>query len=497
MTAISFNRDDKFSGNQGMSGLWTNLGDGARSAGAAVVGKVRTTGTTSTLRLAITGLSGAGKTAFLVSVISNLFAMVRGADGNRWDSLPCLRKKLRNPQGQSRLLGIEIERSGAGLTPRFRYEAFRDVLAKGDAWPLSTKKPALITLRLLVQPASKLRAMLGPRVVRLELLDYPGEWLVDLPLLAQSYQSWSAETLLLLREPPRASIAKEFLNFIDTLAPNAPAGEHAEIHGFRLYSEALKRCREEAGLRWLQPGRFLVPGGWEDAPFMHFFPWTPASSSHGTLGAQLRDRFEVYKRQIRKDFFEPHFSAFNRQVVLVDVLGALFAGRAAFEDVRKALGSIGASYARLLEGGRFTGRKIERVAFAATKSDHVDDLQRNNLKSTLQDMVEPAPGSAGSAKSDNRSFHVVSSIRCTIDDNVVDSDERVKRVVKGVPLGDTVQQAFWVGFVPSGAVPENFWTHPFFELPTLQPPTFQGGDTFPIEHLNLDALLADLIGDVL
>jgi predicted YcjX-like family ATPase len=32
---------------------------------------------------------------------------------------------------------------------------------------------------------------------------------------------------------------------------------------------------------------------------------------HGTLGAQLRDRFEVYKRQIRKDFFEPHFSAFT------------------------------------------------------------------------------------------------------------------------------------------------------------------------------------------
>ena len=78
--------------------------------------------------------------------------MVRGAGGKRWDSLPRLKKKLTNPQGQSRLLGIEIERSGAGLIPRFPYEAFRDVLAKGNAWPLSTEKPALITLRLLVQP---------------------------------------------------------------------------------------------------------------------------------------------------------------------------------------------------------------------------------------------------------------------------------------------------------------------------------------------------------
>ena len=73
----------------------------------------------------------------------------------------------------------------------------------------------------------------------------------------------------------------------------------------------------------------------------------------------------------------------------------------------------------------------------------------------------------------------------------------MKRVVRGVPLGGTVQQVFEAGFVPSGAAPENFWTEPFFEMPKLQPPTFQGGDTFSIEHLNLDGLLAELIGDVL
>jgi predicted YcjX-like family ATPase len=423
--------------------------------------------------------------------------MVRGAGGKKWDSLPRLREMLTNPQGQSRLLGIEIEPSGVGLIPRFPYEAFRDVLATGNGqgWPRSTEKPALITLRLLVQPGSMLRAMLGPRVVRLELLDYPGEWLVDLPLLEQSYHAWSAETLLHLREPPRASMAEEFLRFIATLSPNAPANEATELHGFRLYSAALARCRKEAGLRWLQPGRFLMPDAWQDAPFMHFFPWESARSPlPGTLGAQLRDRFDVYKSEMRKDFFERHFSAFNRQVVLVDVLGALFAGRTAFEDTRKALGSIGASYARLLEGGWF-GRRIERVAFAATKADHVDDLQRDNLRLTLQHMVESASGSAKPIS--HRSFHVISSIRCTVDDNVTDSDGRVKRVVKGVKLGGTVQQPFSAGFVPAGAVPNSFWSQPYFEMPKLQPPAFQGGDTFPIEHLNLDSLLVELLGDAL
>jgi predicted YcjX-like family ATPase len=319
-------------------------------------------------------------------------------------------------------------------------------------------------------------------------------WLVDLPLLEQSYDAWSAETLAHLREPPRASMAGEFLNFIGTLSPDAPANEATEVHGFRLYSKALKRCHTEAGLRWLQPGRFLMPGEWQDAPFMHFFPST-LSVSFGTLGAQLRDRFEVYKSEIRKAFFEPHFSAFNRQVVLVDVLGALFAGQAAFEDVTKALGSVGASYARLLEGGWFSGQKIERVAFAATKADHVDDLQRDNLGPTLKYMVES--GSTNAKPHVRRTFHVISSVRCTIDDNVTDSDGRVKRVVRGVKLGGAVQQPFYAGIVPSGEVKKHFWAQPYFEMPKLQPPAFQGGDTFPIEHLNLDGLLVELLGDVL
>jgi predicted YcjX-like family ATPase len=120
-----------------MSDVWNRLRDSTLSAGAAV----RDMANVKTLRLAITGLSGAGKTVFLVSVISNLLATVRGTGGKKWDSLPRLREMLTNPQGQSRLLGIEIEPSGVGLIPRFPYEAFRDVLASGNGqgWPRSTE----------------------------------------------------------------------------------------------------------------------------------------------------------------------------------------------------------------------------------------------------------------------------------------------------------------------------------------------------------------------
>jgi predicted YcjX-like family ATPase len=66
-----------------------------------------------------------------------------------------------------------------------------------------------------------------------------------------------------------------------------------------------------------------------------------------------------------------------------------------------------------------------------------------------------------------------------------------------VKLGGMVQQPFAAGFVPAGAVLNSFWSQPYFDMPKLQPPAFQGGDTFPIEHLNLDSLLVELLGDAL
>ncbi len=479
-----------------MSRVWTKLRDGTLAAGSAALDMANV----ETLRLAVTGLSGAGKTVFLVSIISNLLAMTKGAGGKQWDSLPQLRKAMTDELGQSRLLAIEIEPSGVQRIPRFAYEDFRDELALGGEWPPSTDRTAMLTLRLHVRPKSRLGrfkgAITGPRIIRLELLDYPGEWLVDLPLLEQSYQAWSTETLLHLHQAPRADRAGEFLAFLGTLSHNAPAEQEVAMHGFRLYRDVLRRCRKEAGLRWLQPGRFLMPGSWDDVPFLHFFPWTGAPDPlRDTLGAQLRDRFEVYKEEIRKAFFDPHFSAFNRQVVLVDVLGALFAGRTAFEDTRMALGRIGSSYARLLEGGWLTGHKIKRVAFVATKADHVDDLQRNNLKPTLKAMVESTPGAVKASV--HPSFHVVSSIRCTTDADFKPTHGPVQRVVVGLPFGETIQKNFSAGNVPAGAVPGGYFDNEYLEIPKLQPPEFPGGDAYPIEHLNLDGLLVDLIGDAL
>jgi len=46
------------------------------------------------------------------------------------------------------------------------------------------------------------------RTLTLDIVDYPGEWLLDLPLLDKSYQQWSAESLALSRMEPRAQLAR-------------------------------------------------------------------------------------------------------------------------------------------------------------------------------------------------------------------------------------------------------------------------------------------------
>lgn len=477
-----------------VTGLWTALRDGALSAQQAAVDAA----SVETVHLAVTGLSRAGKTVFMVSLIGNLLAMGQ----RRLNALPALAARLDDGAGGSRLLGVELEPSGAQRIPRFPYEANREGLAGGAGahWPPSTEQPALLTLRLLLRPASFLGQakswLAGPRILRLELLDYPGEWLVDLPLLEQSHAAWSRETLASLRRAPREALCGEFLAFLAGLRPDAPADEALAEHGFRLYRAALRRCRDEAGLRWLQPGRFLMPGPWGEAPFLHFFPCDAGAPPPGSLGALLRERFEAYQREIRTGFFEPHFNAFHRQVVLVDVLGALFAGRAAFEDVAQSLARIGASYARLLDGGWLGGllggaigtASISRVAFAATKADHVPGMLRDNLRLTLEHMLGGTRPRA--------SFHALAALRCTRDDRL-EVDGRMTPVVMGVPLGEARQRPFSPGIVPAGPVPPEYWSDRFFDLPRLHPPAVAAGSAQPIDHIGLDALLVALLEDVL
>src|SRR5262249_30276177 len=110
----------------------------------------------------------------------------------------------------------------------------------------------------------------------------------------------------------------------------------------------------------------------------------------GTLGALMAERFDVYKREVVERFYQDHFRHYSRQIVLVDVLRALLAGRRGLDDTRLPLHAIPESI-RSAHGGLLStllfGPHVDKVLFAATKADHVPDIQRDHLAALLRNMA--------------------------------------------------------------------------------------------------------------
>jgi predicted YcjX-like family ATPase len=307
------------------------------------------------IKVAVTGLSRSGKTVFLTSLIANLLAMGAGRP-----TMPALRTLI-DKGGKERLRDIRLVPARASTTPRFDYKGkLADLAAAQPRWPARTEDLAEIELEIEIRPGdgllAQMRGLSGTPRLRLELLDYPGEWLLDLPLLNLSHARWSVETLARLREKPRSDAASEFLSFVTHIDPSRQADDALIQRGHQLYKSALERCRAEHGLRYLQPGRFLTMGARNDAPFMWFFPASdlPDHPVRDSIAELLNARFEAYKSDIKATFFDTHFRAFDRQIVLVDTLGALHAGRAAFEDTERAIADIAAS----LSGSDSIGQRL-------------------------------------------------------------------------------------------------------------------------------------------
>ena len=74
------------------------------------------------------------------------------------------------------------------------------------------------------------------RTLAVDIVDYPGEWLLDLPLLGKSYAQWSAHSVALARAHPRAALAKDWREHLATLDPDGPADEQTAIAAARLFT---------------------------------------------------------------------------------------------------------------------------------------------------------------------------------------------------------------------------------------------------------------------
>ena len=144
------------------------------------------------IRLGVTGLARAGKTVFITSLVANLL------DRARMNGLVA--------QADGRIVTAYLQPQPDDTVPRFEYESHLAALTSASPhWPESTRTVSELRLSLKVRPSGLLSGMQGPRVVHLDIVDYPGEWLLDLGLLDRSYAEWSAEMLARISGRPQAA----------------------------------------------------------------------------------------------------------------------------------------------------------------------------------------------------------------------------------------------------------------------------------------------------
>jgi predicted YcjX-like family ATPase len=443
----------------------------------------------STVRLAVTGLAGAGKTVFITSLLHNLQAAAAHPE-----ALPLLR-----PVARRRLVAARIvpETGVAFPYPRL----VREMAAEPPRWPESTIGTSRIRLALRYRTEHVLWSRIAPVAkLSLDIIDYPGEWLLDLPMMAQSYDEWSRATLGLAATEPRRALAAPFLDFIGANGPNDAASEDTARNAAELYREYLRRCRTEHGLSLLQPGRLLSPGEFALAPFLWLCPLPvgAASPRPGTLHALMAQRFDEYRDKVVAGFYREHFRRFDRQVVLVDVLRALDAGEHAFADARRALAAILESFrfgrSRFL-ASLFGGARIDRVLFLATKADHVTPAHYANLRQLLERMMLD-PAEAMRFQGGEVRTGIVASARCTeLGTGVFDG--RPVGMLIGTLVGESERKVLFPGEVPAVPPDPGHWGEGRPDFPSFQPPRIEVQPVAGVPQIGLDDALQYLVGDKL
>lgn len=469
--------------------FWTQVRRGWRQARRQAVAALHEAVNTETIRLAVTGLSRAGKTVFITSAVQNLLAM---ADGK--GALP----KFDDHGIPERLKKLSL-RAAVEEAPRFPFESNFAALASAEPhWPPRTAGLAEIAIQFVIRRRRTAGLdFLKTREATLEIIDYPGEWLLDLPMLAQDFAPWSAETLARMDSGLRAQPARPFLDYLRSIDIHAPANADVARRLYDLYLAYLFDARDRLGLRYLQPGGFLCAPPWPKTEALVFapLPLTPGRAPKaGSLADLFRQRYDLYRQEMNARFFDRHFRRFDRQIVLVDVLGALHGGPEVFEDTRLAIQRLAESYNY---GGRGLlnpfARGISKVMFAATKADHVPERQRDALQILLGRMAGADIDQMRDQRAAVKSA-ALASVRCTLDDRAR-IDGRDVAVVRGLPMGRDKLVKFYPGEVPLKPPDADFWTGSFFELPVFQPPKLDISGTSGVPHIALDDALYYLIGD--
>ncbi|MCC1482549.1 YcjX family protein [Roseibaca sp. Y0-43] len=440
------------------------------------------------LRLGVTGLSQAGKTVFITSLVANLL------DRGRMGGLQAV--------SDGRIEAAYLQPQPDDTIPRFEYERHLAALTGPNPhWPESTRQVSQLRLSFRVRSGGVLGGLRGARVQYLDIIDYPGEWLLDLTLLDKSFAGWSSDLLAAL---PRRDYAKDYLAALAEIDPDAPHDEARAQDLAARFTDYLRGARA-AGLPDISPGRFLLPGDLAGSPALTFAPMAH-SNQRGSLGREMERRFEAYKSRVVRPFFRDHFARIDRQIVLADVLGAVHAGPDAVAELGRTMTELLSAFrpgrnawlTRLLGG-----KRVERILFAATKADHLHHSQHAKLTAIMAALLRQARDRADFAGARTEAM-AIAAVRATVEDQRSHGGETLD-CVRGTLMENGKQAAFFAGDLPDdpmaliGPARDGAakWLDADFGVMQFAPVGLSRRPGDGLAHIRLDRAAQFLIGDML
>ncbi|PAJ73152.1 nucleoside triphosphate hydrolase [Pseudoalteromonas sp. NBT06-2] len=441
------------------------------------------------ITLAVTGFSRSGKTAFITALVEQL---TKSADKENLPFFDVIQSE--------RLIAAKSVPQDALALPTFPYKhALSSLKGEFPNWPDSTKRINTLRLALKYKPNSGIRSQItDTSTLIIDLIDYPGEWLMDLPMLSLNFEQWCQQQFELLKQNPRAEYSQELLEKLATLDLDAPVDESKLAEIAQMYKALLQRFKKDSKLTILQPGRMLIPGDLDGAPLLMFFPINFNEREkivEGSNLAHLKKRYQAYIKEVVTPFYENYFCRFDRQIILVDLLTALTQGANVLAEQGRAIEQLIAhfNYGQSSFIKRLFSPKIDKLLFAANKSDHLSTEHHKDLAILLNSIVQQAKNEL---KFDGVQVETMamSSICAT---KVVEVKDKSGKAIKCI-YGKEMQSGQWITYLPAQppmrVLSQHEWPKEGFSFPEFYPQlTFDNN----LRHIRLDHVCEFLLGDKL
>lgn len=437
------------------------------------------------IRVSVTGLSGAGKTAFITSLINQILNQKHNKKLPFWLA-----------HAENRITAAQIIPYQALHIPEFAYQKAINAIVEDQTWPESTRHISQVRLSVKYKVKNRLlRKVQSESYLNIDIIDYPGEWLLDLPLLNMTFTDWSRSVLDWCRQSPKKELAANFLNRLNDFETDNSQQPEIVKKLSQSFREFLLACKDHPDIYFLQPGRFILPGNLEGAPVLDFFPCekNEEASYLDTNYQLLESRFDYYKEQVVKPFFKEYFAKVDRQVLLVDASKVLNAGYDAYKDLQLTLANLLGSFKYGLSNWfeRMFSPKINRLLIVASKSDHVPPTQHPQLNTFLENMLRNCEIQVGYHGVDVE--HLVASALETTDTVSTKSNGEVLQCVRGFELATGKQVVNYPGQIPVQAMTQKQWQDSSFDFVDFAVPELAPNEALP--HHNMDKVIQHLLGD--